>query len=162
MAGEKNQTKKPHTVRIMKNISKLITAALLVAFTGSALAEVTVKAGPRKGRILEVEGQNAEFFVEKDRTVSFAFYDAAMKAQPATAQIITATAEAPTGKLKLEFEKKGDLLVSKTPLPEGENYTVVVQVKPTAEAKSKNFRIKLDLSTCAGCSNPEYACTCDE
>jgi uncharacterized membrane protein len=146
----------------MKTISKLITAALLVAFTGSALAEVTVKAGPRKGRLLEVEGQNAEFFVEKDRTISIAFYDASMKAQPAAAQVVSATAEAPTGKVKVEFEKKGDLLVSKTPLPAGEHYTVVVQVKPTAEAKPKNFRIKLDLSTCAGCSNPEYACTCDE
>ncbi len=162
MAGEKNQTKKPNTVRIMKTISKLIAAALLVAFTGSALADVTIKAGPRKGRLLGVEGQNAEFFVEKDRTISIAFYDAAMKAQPAAAQVITATAEAPTGKVKLEFEKKGDLLVSKTPLPAGEHYTVVVQVKPTAEAKSKNFRIKLGLSTCKGCSNPEYACTCDE
>lgn len=146
----------------MKTIARLITAALLVAFTGSALADVTIKAGPRKGRILEMEGQNAEFFVEKDRTISIAFYDAAMKAQPAADQVISATAEAPAGKVRLEFEKKGDLLVSKTPLPAGEHYTVVVQVKPSAEAKSKNFRIKLDLSKCGGCSNPEYACTCDE
>ncbi|MES2661626.1 MAG: hypothetical protein V4689_23610 [Verrucomicrobiota bacterium] len=146
----------------MKTISKLITAALLVAFAGSALAEVTVKAGPRKGRILEVEPHQAEFFIEKDRTISIAFYDAAMKAQPAGAQVINATAEAPSGKVKLEFEKKGDLLVSKTPLPEGEHYTIVVQVKPAADAKSKNFRIPLDLSICKGCTNPEYACTCDE
>jgi uncharacterized membrane protein len=146
----------------MKTISKLITAALLVAFAGSAFAEVTVKAGPRKGRILEIETQQAEFFIEKDRTISIAFYDAAMKAQPAAAQVVAATAEAPSGKVKLEFEKKGDLLVSKTPLPDGEHYTIVVQVKTTADAKSKNFRIPLDLSTCKGCSNPEYACTCDE
>ena len=146
----------------MKTIRNLITAALLVAFTGSTLAEVTIKAGPRKGRLLEIEIQQAEFFVEPDRSISIAFYDAAMKAQPAAAQSVSATAEAPTGKVKLEFEKKGDLLISKTPLPAGEHYTVVVQIKPTAEAKPKNFRIKLDLSTCAGCSNPEYACTCDE
>lgn len=146
----------------MKTITKLVTAALLVAFTGNALAEVTVKAGPRKGRILEIENQQAEFFIEKDRTISIAFYDTAMKAQPAAAQVVTATAEAPTGKVKLEFEKKDDMLVSKTSLPEGEHYTIVVQVKATAEAKSKNFRIPLDRSTCAKCSNPEYACICDE
>jgi hypothetical protein len=146
----------------MKTISKLITAALFVAFTGTALAENTVKAGPRKGRLLEVEKEKAEFFVEKDRTISIAFYDAEMKTKPAADQVVTANAEAPTGKVKLEFEKKGDLLVSKSPLPEGEHYTVVVQVKSGADAKPKNFRIKLDLSTCAGCSNPEYACTCDE
>ncbi len=144
----------------MKTIAKLIIT--LIAITSTALADVTIKAGPRKGRLLEVETQNAEFFVEKDRTISIAFYDAATKAQPGAAQVITATAEAPTGKVKLDFEKKGDLLVSKTPLPDGEKYTVVVQIKLTAEAKPKNFRIKLDLSICKGCSNPEYACTCDE
>jgi hypothetical protein len=147
----------------MKSIVRLITAALFVAFTGSALADATVKAGPRKGRVLEVDGHSAEFFVEKDRTVSIAFLDKELKKnEPIGAQTVTATAEAPSGKQKLEFEKKGDLLVSKTPLPEGEHYTVVVQVKPTADAKPKNFRIKIDLNTCAGCSNPEYACTCDE
>ena len=127
-----------------------------------ALADASVKAGPRKGRVLEMEAKNAEFLVEKDRTVSIAFYDAAMKAQPAATEIVTATAEAPTGKVKLEFEKKGDLLVSKTPLPEGEHYTVVVQVKTTADAKPKNFRVPLDLSVCKVCGNAEYACICDE
>ena len=127
-----------------------------------ALADKSVKAGPRHGRVLEMSGQNAEFFVEKDRTISIAFYDADMKAQPAAAQVVTATAEAPGGKTKLEFEKKGDLLVSKAPLPAGEGYTIVVQVKADAETKPKNFRIPLVLHTCKGCSNPEYACICDE
>lgn len=147
----------------MKTVIRFISAALFIALSGSALADATVKAGPRKGRVLEVDGHSAEFFVEKDRTVSIAFLDKDLKKNaPIEAQVVTATAEAPSGKEKLEFEKKGDLLVSKKPLPEGEHYTVVVQVKPTAEAKPKNFRIKLDLSICKGCSNQEYACTCDE
>ena len=85
-----------------------------------------------------------------------------MKAQPDAAQVVTATAEAPSGKVKLEFEKKADLLVSKTPLPEGEHYTIVVQMKTAADAKAKNFRIPMDLSECGKCHNPEYACICDE
>jgi len=145
----------------MKNIARLITIAMCATLAGTAFAEDVVKAGPRKGRILQVENQNAEFFVEKDRTISIAFYDSEMKPQPAADQVVTATAEAPAGKVKLEFDKKAELLVSKAPLPEGENYTVVVQVKPTADAKPKNFRIPLDLSICKECSNPEYACTCD-
>ena len=141
----------------------LLNIALLLALaTTSALADKSIKAGPRKGRVLEMSGQNAEFFVEKDRTISIAFYDAAMKAQPASAQVVTATAEAPSGKAKLDFEKKGNLLVSKAPLPDGEGYTVVVQVKADAEAKPKNFRIPLVLHTCKGCGNAEYACICDE
>ena len=144
----------------MKTLLHILTVlALAVA---PALADAKVKAGPRHGRILELEGVNAEFFVEKDRTISIAFYNAAGKQQPAAAQVIIATAEAPGAKTKLEFEKKGDLLVSKTPLPAGEGYQVVVQAKTTADAKPKNFRIKLETHECKKCHNPEYACTCDE
>lgn len=144
----------------MKTLLHIVT--LLALATSAAFADKTVKAGPRKGRVLDLPTQNAEFFVEKDRTVSIAFYDAGMKKIAAEDQVVTATAEAPGAKTKLEFEKKGDLLVSKAPLPDGEGYQVVVQVKPDAAAKSKNFRFKLLLYTCQGCSNPEYACTCDE
>ena len=144
----------------MKTLLHILAITALVVTP--AFADKSIKAGPRHGRMLEMTGQNAEFFVEKDRTISISFYDAAMKAQPIAAQAVTATAEAPAGKVKLEFEKKGDLLVSKTPLPEGEGYQIVVQVKADADAKSKNFRIKLLLYTCKGCNNPEYACICDE
>jgi hypothetical protein len=144
----------------MKTLLHIIATIALAATP--ALADAKIKAGPRKGRILELGTQNAEFFVEKDRTVSIAFYDAAGKQQPAGEQVIIATAEAPGSKTKLEFEKKGDLLVSKSPLPAGEGYQIVVQAKSTADAKSKNFRIKLETYICKGCTNPEYACTCDE
>lgn len=144
----------------MKTLLRILT--ILAIAVSPAMADAKVKAGPRKGRILELEGVNAEFFVEKDRTVSIAFYDAAGKKQAAGAQVVTATAEAKSGKAKLEFEKKGDLLVSKAPLPEGEGYQVVVQAKTSADAKPKNFRIKLETHICKKCDNPEYACTCDE
>lgn len=146
----------------MKTMRMFLTASLFVACIGSALADATVKAGPRKGRVLELEKQNAEFFVEKDKKVSIVFYDAELKNPSVGDQIVTATAEAPSGKVKLEFEKKDGQLVSKTALPEGEHYTVVVQVKATADAKPKNFRIPLDLKVCGGCSHAEYACICDE
>lgn len=144
----------------MKKLLKLVL--VLAIAIAPAVAGEKIKAGPRKGRVLEMEAKNAEFFVEKDRTVSIAFYDAAMKAQAPTTETVAATAEAPSGKAKLEFEKKGNLLVSKTPLPAGDSYTIVVQVKPAAEGKSKNFRIPLNLSTCKPCGNAEYACICDE
>ena len=138
-----------------------ILLALTVAVS-PALADAKVKAGPRKGRVLEMQGKNAEFLVAEDRTISIAFYDAAMKPQAPTTEVAAATAEAPARKARLEFEKKGNLLVSKTPLPAGELYTVVVQLKATADAKSRNFRIPLNLSLCKPCGNAEYACTCDE
>jgi hypothetical protein len=84
-----------------------------------------------------------------------------MKTVPPTTQTVTAIADAKNGKTKLEFEKKGDSLVSKTKLPEGDGYNLVVQFKQTAEAKPQNFRFKLDMHTCGECKRAEYACTCD-
>lgn len=144
----------------MKTLLNILLA--LTVAVSPALADAKVKAGPRKGRVLEMQGKNAEFLVGEDRTISIAFYDAAMKPQAPTTEVAAAIAEAPAGKARLEFEKKGNLLVSKTPLPAGELYTVVVQLKATADAKSRNFRIPLNLSLCKPCGNAEYACTCDE
>ena len=59
-----------------------------------------------------------------------------------------------------EFEKKGDSLVSKTKLPDGEGYNIVVQFKQTADAKPQNLRFKLELNTCGECKQAEYACIC--
>lgn len=120
-----------------------------------------VEAGPRKGRILAVGEPKAEFFVEADKTVSIKFYDKDNKVVAPVTQTVTATVDAGGTKTKLEFEKKGDALVSKAKLPEGNSNPVVVQVKTAEGAKPQNFRFKLDLSNCAECSNPEYACTCE-
>ena len=78
-----------------------------------------------------------------------------------TTQSATVIANAKEGKATLDFEKNGDTLVSKTKLPEGEGYNVVVQFKQTAEAKPVNLRFKLDLNTCGECKRAEYACICD-
>ncbi|MBN8420777.1 MAG: hypothetical protein J0L73_17810 [Verrucomicrobia bacterium] len=145
----------------MKTLLNILIIAAL-ATTSAFAADAKVKAGPRKGLILDLGGKQAEFFVEKDRSISIAVYDATMKAQPASTEVITATAEVPSGKAKIAFEIKDGKLISTTKLPEGEGYQVVVQAQAAPDAKKKNFRIKLLLHTCKECSNPEYACICDE
>jgi hypothetical protein len=110
--------------------------------------------------VLEKTEPHAEFVVGKDRTVTINFYNAELKPVAATTQAVTVVADAKSGKTTLEFEKKGDSLVSKTKLPEGEGYNVVVQFKQTADAKPQNFRFKLLMHTCGECKRVEYACTC--
>lgn len=115
---------------------------------------------PKGGRLLEKTEPHAEFVVEKDRSVSINFYSHDMKPVAATTQAVTVIADAKAGKATLLFEKKGDSLVSKTKLPEGEGYNVVVQFKQTAEAKPQNIRLKLDMNTCGECKRAEYGCAC--
>lgn len=120
-----------------------------------------VQAGPRGGRLLALDGQKAEFFVEPDRTVTIAFYDLALKKAAPAGQVVTATAEAPSGKTKLEFQPKEGLLASTASLPEGTGYNIVVQIRQTADAKPKNFRITFETHACGECKRPEYACICN-
>ena len=136
-----------------------LTAALCVGlFTSSAADKIA--GGPKGGRLLEKTSPQAEFFVEKDRAVTITFYAAALKPVPVGAQTVTVIAETKGGKVKMEFEKKGDVLVSKTKLPEGDGYNLIVQVKSAPDARPQNFRFSYDAHTCGGCQRAEYACTC--
>ena len=148
----------------MKTLLHLIA---VVAVLCAGLATLTAAdkkhlAGPKGGRLLEKTEPKAEFYLEKDHTVTVTFYDAELKPVPVTVQSVTVIADAKGGKATVEFEKKGDALVSKTKLPEGDGYNVVVQFKQTTDAKPQNFRFTLETHACATCKRAEYACICDE
>lgn len=119
------------------------------------------KTTPKGGRLLDKTEPHAEFVVEKDRTVTINFYNEEMDPVAATTQIVTVQADAPGGRIKIEFEKKGDSLVSKTKLPEGDGYNLVVQFRHRPDARPQNLRLKLDLAMCGECKRAEYACVCE-
>lgn len=148
----------------MKTSIKLLTLAgvLCAGLLTLHAADKKHLGGPKGGRLLEKTEPEAEFFLEKDHTVTITFYDTALKPVAAGGQIVTVIADAKDGKTTVEFEKKGDVLVSKTKLPEGDGYNLVVQFKQTADAKPQNFRFKLETHTCGECKRAEYACICDE
>lgn len=139
-----------------------LTGALCVGILALNAADKKHIGGPKGGRLLEKTEPRAEFYVEKSHTVTITFYDAALKPVPAGNQVVTVIADAKNGKQTVAFEKKGDVLVSKAKLPEGDGYNLVVQFRQTADAKPQNFRFKLDLNICGGCQRAEYACTCNE
>lgn len=148
----------------MKTSLKLLTLSgvLCAGLLTLNAADKKHLGGPKGGRLLEKTEPKAEFFLEKDHTATITFYDAALKPVPVAAQSVTVIADAKDGKKTVEFEKKGDVLVSKTKLPDGDGYSLVVQFKQTADAKPQNFRFALETHTCSGCKRAEYACICDE
>lgn len=141
--------------------SFILNVALGAALALPVLAaEKKIEGGPKGGRILDATKPKAEFYVEKDRSVTIAFYDASLKPVPSAGQRVSVIAEAKGGKTTLEFENKDGVLASKTKLPEGEGYNLVVLFRQAEGAKPQNFRFKLDLAFCGGCKRAEYACTC--
>lgn len=146
----------------MKTLLKHLTlaVALCAGLINLNAAESKIIGGPKGGRLLEKTEPKAEFFLEKNHTATVTFYDAALKPVPAANQSVTLIATTSGGKTTVEFEKRGDVLVSKSPLPEGSGYNIVLQFKPNAEAKPQNFRFKLITETCGECKRAEYACIC--
>jgi hypothetical protein len=139
------------------NIRSLLLIAFALAASAVAFAAQPL-AGPKGGRILTTEAPHVEFFVEKDHTVTVTFYDQALKPIAPGSRVVTGVA----GKVGLEFSPKGGALVSNMPLPLGDGYLVVLQVRETASARPKVYRLQFDEKICAGCKRAEYACTCDE
>ena len=141
--------------------SLALIAAVAMAFAVPSLAQDKKPIpGPKGGKILNEDAPRAEFFVEKDHTVTIYFYGSDMTPVPVTTQTAIVYADAKSGRAKLELEKKGDALVSKTPLPEGDGYNVMVQLKATPDAKSQNTKISYHTEPCGECKMAEYACIC--
>ena len=145
----------------MKTIRKIVITSFALLATAVAFAAKPIP-GPKGGRILTTEAPHAEFFVEKDRTVAVTFYDKDLKPVAPGEQVVNVIAEAKTGKVKLDFEKTTTGFVSKQKLPEGDDFTVVVQIRDTAGAKPKNHRVLFHDEICAECKRAEYACACDD
>ncbi len=117
-------------------------------------------AGPKGGKLLDNATPRAEFLIGADNRVTVSFYDAQLKAVPASGQVVAVTAEPKSGKVTLTMEAKDGAFVSKETLPDGDGYNLIVQVKATADATPQNFRLTYDLHICGGCKLKEYACTC--
>jgi len=140
----------------MKTATTLI-ALSLVALT--AIAADKIIPGPKGGKMLD---QQTEFYVDSDRKVVITFYGVDLKPVAAGAQTAVVWADAKSGRVKLEMETKSDALVSKTSLPEGDGYNVMVQLKPAPDAKAQNFKIVYHDEPCSKCKRAEYACSCDK
>ncbi|MBX7106778.1 MAG: hypothetical protein K1X57_22070 [Gemmataceae bacterium] len=145
----------------MKTIRNLLLASFALLAAAAAFAAKPIP-GPKGGKIVTSEAPHVEFFVEKDRTVTVSFYDKDLKSVAPAGQVVSAVAEAKTGKVNLAFTAKDGALVSSAPLPEGDGYRIVVQVRDSAQAKPKNYRLEFHDEVCGECKRAEYACVCEE
>lgn len=118
-------------------------------------------AGPKGGRLLDATPLKAEFLVTANRHAEITFYDDHANPILPETQVISVMAEPASGRVTLPMEKTATGFVSKTALPSGEPYRVVVQVRATPDAKPQNFRLDLNLATCGECHRAEYACICE-
>lgn len=140
--------------------TKIAIIAALVTSLTFAIAAEKMKA-PNGGRIIDTVTPNAEFFVTPEKKVEVRFLDASGKVIAPAAQVVTVTMGDRANPTKLAFTKDGDKLVSDKPVAEGKELPLVLQIKPTRDAKTVTAKFNLNMAKCPTCSNAEYACACD-
>lgn len=127
----------------------------------SLLHAEKIVGGPKGGRLLDSTPLKAEFFVTSNRHAEITFYDDHTNPILPGEQTVAVIAEPASGRVTLKLEKTPTGFVSKTALPAGEPYRLVVQIRATPESRPQNFRIDLNLRTCGECQRAEYACICE-
>lgn len=146
----------------MKNTLLRLFALTALAFTATVTtAHEKVAAGPNKGRLLTIVEPHAEFLVTAERKVQITFVGEDGKAVAPADQVVVVTAGDRAAPTKLTFTKTGNVLLSDTALPAGNDFPTVVQIKITPDAKPVYARFNLNMTTCGECKNAEYACTCE-
>ncbi len=120
------------------------------------------ESGPNGGRILTEVEPHLEFLLLPDHKVQITALTDDAKATPISDQVVTVTGGDRSAPADLKFAKQGDVLVSDTAFPKGENLPVIVQIQTgTDDAEPVFARFALNLSECPDCPNKEYACVCD-
>lgn len=137
----------------------LIAALSLQAEEGHSHSKK--EAGPNGGRLITMIEPHAEFLLAPDRKVQITFVGQDGKVIAPAEQVVAVTTGDRSAPLKMTFSKVGMALVSEQSVPEGNNFPVVVQIKPTPDSKAVVEKFTLNLSNCPGCNMAEYACTCE-
>lgn len=119
------------------------------------------KAGPSGGRVLHKVEPHLEFFVTQDRKVQVTALNDSLKPIPFESQVIKITGGVRTNPISMNLVKQGNVMISDSAIPAGDDFPLVVQVKANSEAKSVYEKFTLNMSKCPTCIYLEYACTCD-
>lgn len=151
------------------NILTLTTSALALLALATPILRAAEKdhkhedhaAGPNGGRVIHEVEPHVEFLVTADRKVQITVLDEKGKAAPLGDLSVSVTGGSRSKPTRMKFEKKGELLVSDTAFPEGNDFPVVVQIKPTANSKPVIEKFNLNLNDCPTCEYKEYACVCE-
>ena len=124
-------------------------------------AHEDAKAGPNGGRVFTSVEPHLEFLVTADRKVQITALDDDFKPTTLGDQTVRAVGGSRSKPTRMNFVKQGNILVSDVALPDGNDFPLVVQIKPTADAKTVIEKFNLNLSDCPTCKHKEYACICE-
>ncbi len=117
--------------------------------------------GPNGGKVIHSVEPHLEFLVNDEREVQISALDENGKTVPIEGQVVRLIGGSRVNPTLLTFTREGDVLASDQALPEGNDFPVVLQIKPDVDGKTVIEKFNLNLKECPTCELAEYACTCD-
>jgi hypothetical protein len=123
-----------------------IALAILAITTTAALAHEAVTIGPAGGRVIYVDSTttpNVELLVNAEGKAEISLLDKDRKPITLDQQTLSVTAGPRSGAKKLIAEKQGAKFVTDK-VPDGAPYTIVMQLKESADAKPIVLRLNYD------------------
>jgi hypothetical protein len=139
---------------------KLIAIATLALGLLGANAHERITVGPGDGRLAFLDSTttpSAEFNV-KEGKIHLTLLDKDLKPIALSEQTVAITAGERASAKKLAVSKEGNDFVA--PLPEGEDYWCIFQLKEKKDAKALTFRVHYRSEVCAECKKAEWRCIC--
>ena len=142
---------KKHLVRILALLA--FSAAPLAAHEGNDM-------GPNDGRIFELESKTTPHLEVGQKDGKFVVHILGEDAKqiPIAGRTLAITAGERSAPEKLKVEKSGEAFTA--PIPKGEKFLVVFQVREADGAKALTARMTYDARICSECKRPEWLCTC--
>jgi hypothetical protein len=136
---------------------KLVVAAALAT---PAFAHQEIEIGPHGGRVFKLESKATPHLEVAAKDGRFVVYvlDAKDQPTPVGERVLTITAGERSKPEKLAVEKSAEAFTA--PIPKGEEFPVVFQIRETSAAKPLTARLNYNAKPCPECKKPEWMCDC--
>lgn len=138
-----------------------ITALLILATIAAvSLAHESITFGPNGGKLFALDSPatpNAEVLVKEGQFI-VGLFDKSKKPIALETQALTITAGERSAPKKLAVTKAANSFTA--PLPAGDDYWAIFQLKETPSKKPLTFRVHYQTKACPECQKPEWLCEC--
>jgi len=143
-----------------KNLARILT--LLALTTAPLAAHEGLEMGPNDGRVFELGSKTTPHIEvgQKDGKFIIHVLDKNDKTVPVGERTLAITAGERSAPEKLKVEKTGEAFTA--PIPKGEKFLVVFQVRESDGAKPLTARMTYEAAICSDCKRPEWLCTCGD
>lgn len=140
--------------------TSILSILILTALSAASFAHESITFGPNGGKLVALDSPatpSAEVVVKEGQFI-VGLFDKSGKPIALETQTLIITAGERSAPKKLDVAKKANSFTA--PLPAGDDFWAIFQLKETPAAKAHTFRVHYQTKPCPECKKPEWLCDC--